>query len=78
MAQPVTVTPGGGQARAGQVIVFTGDRSAFHGTGVGGREWLTQPATTGWVLRFRDPGDRTWTYAGTYAGFEQACAEANR
>jgi hypothetical protein len=60
------------------VIVFSGDQSACHGTGERGREWQVERTLTGWRLLFRDPHDSSWTYAGTHPTFQKACTEAGR
>ena len=60
------------------VIVFTGGPAGYHGTGLRGREWSIAPSMTGWLLRFRDPGDDAWTYAGTHPTLQHARAEASR
>lgn len=60
------------------VIDFSNREGTYSGTGPNGRRWRITTTFTGWRLEFRDPGDMTGTYAGTYATLAAAQAEAAR
>jgi hypothetical protein len=59
----------GGKLPASDVaaVVFSEVHGTLCGMGDGGRRWQVLPVRTGWRLEFRDLGDATAIYAGTYA-----------
>lgn len=59
-------------------IEFVDDQLGFRGTGDNGRCWRLTRVVAGWRLEFRDPGDKTPTYAGMFGTRERAMEEANR
>jgi hypothetical protein len=59
-------------------VVFATDSQPVVGIGDRGRRWMVSRCLTGWRLEFRDVGDRTATYAGTFGTLEAAMAEAAR
>ncbi len=66
-------------ARGGSsVIKFDDYQGTYAGTGRGNRVWRITRTVTGWRLKFRDPGDPEWTYAGTHATLFAAQREAGR
>ena len=60
------------------VIEFRHYEGTYSAVGLNGRLWRITPATTGFRLEFRDPGDVTATYAGTHATVARAQMEAAR
>lgn len=59
-------------------VVFQKYAESIVGIGERGRRWQVSRTVAGWRLEFRDAGDRTATYAGTFGSLESAMAEADR
>ena len=59
-------------------VVFSADGQPIVGIGERGRRWMVSRCVAGWRLEFRDVGDRSATYAGTFGSLESAMAEAAR
>lgn len=66
------------RSAGGNVIEFSFYQGIYTGIGREGRHWRITRAVVGWRLEFRDPGDRTSTYAGTHASVFAAQTEAGR
>lgn len=68
----------GSRRRPTDVLAFSDDGGTYSGTDSGDRRWQITEVFTGWRLEFRDPGDRTATFAGTHKTLKAAQAEAAR
>jgi len=66
------------RGRRCSVIEFVFREDAYTATGRAGRRWRITRRPVGWQLEFRDPGDKTFTYAGTHATVFAAQTEAGR
>jgi hypothetical protein len=59
-------------------VVFQDYEGTAVGIGDHGRTWRVRRSASGWRLEFRDAGDPTTTYAGTFRSLEAAMNEAQR
>lgn len=59
-------------------VVFAECGGVVVGIGAHGRRWMARPEGTRWRLEYRDAGQATATYVGTYDSLaeakEQACS----
>ena len=60
----------------GTVVTFVQVHGGYIGRGIAGRKWRISRASTGWLLEFRDPGDKAPRLVGSHPTVEDAVAAA--